>query len=160
MDKVCTDGFLLMDKPAGVSTFQSLRMLRNYYKGCRVGFAGTLDPDATGLLIVGVGKATKLLRFFEKMEKCYEFKAVPGMTTDTYDTSGKILKQENPPNLTSTELSEYAHSFLGTIFQRPPVYSALKIKGKRACDRARSGEMVELKERKVQIKKIEILEKL
>ncbi len=123
-----------------------------------MGYAGTLDPLASGLLLLGVGKATRVLEFIEHFPKCYEFVLRLGIETDTYDSDGEVLQSAPVPDLSKSQLEHYLLPFIGDISQKPPVYSAIKIKGKRACDRVRRGEDVELAERPIHVESIEVLE--
>jgi len=151
INSISMSGFLLIDKPAGISSFKMQRHIKSYFKGRKVGFAGTLDPDATGLMIVGIGQATRMLSFFESMRKTYRFNLIPGISTDTYDMSGEIVKKGDVSGITRDSVESAIGSFKGLIEQMPPVYSAIKINGKRACDRTRKGEEVVLKTRQVTI---------
>jgi tRNA pseudouridine55 synthase len=114
------------------------------------GYVGTLDPFATGVLPIAVGEARKFIRFVEESEKEYVFTVVFGKTTDTLDVDGEVVKTtENIP--TRDDILNVLGEFIGEIEQIPPVFSAIKINGKRACDRVRNGEDVELRSRKVKI---------
>jgi len=149
---------LLIDKPKGISSFDVIRILRKKLKIKKMGHAGTLDPLATGLLIIGVGKGTKKLSQFLKLDKEYVAKIKLGAVSDTYDKEGKIkeIKIEKVPEKIKVE--KVVESFVGEISQTPPLYSAKKIKGKRAYQLARRGIEVKLKPKKVKIYKIEILD--
>jgi tRNA pseudouridine55 synthase len=149
-------GFFLLDKVEGHSSQKALYPLKRSFKGNKVGHAGTLDPDATGLLVVAVGSSTKLLQYAEGWDKTYKFDIHFGIHTDTLDTSGEILEKQDF-NPSEESLKEILASFLGEQMQMPPVYSAIKIDGKRACDRARKGQVVELKPRPVKINTLEFL---
>ncbi len=152
------DGFLLIDKEKGRTSFDVVRDVRRKTGERRVGHGGTLDPLATGLLIVAVGKATKLLSNFLGCEKEYEVRARFGFVSDSYDAEGKIEKMSDGKIPMNEIKKEILQNFLGKISQCPPKYSALKIKGKRAADIMRAGGDVELKPRNVLIKKFEILD--
>ena len=151
------NGFLLIDKPKGISSFQSLRPIKRSFRGKKVGFAGTLDPAATGLLVVAIGQATRLLTFVESKYKEYVFDLVLGIETDSYDLEGEIIKTHPTDTITFSHLENTLERYRGKIEQIPPKYSAIKIKGKRACDRMRAGEDVTLKSKKVIIHELEIL---
>ncbi|MFC1584738.1 tRNA pseudouridine(55) synthase TruB [Fibrobacterota bacterium] len=151
-------GFLLINKPAGISSFRALQPVKKLYRGLKTGFAGTLDPGATGLMIVGVGNATRLLKYFEEMNKVYRFNIIPGITTDSYDTDGSVIKHGDASRITRHDVEKILERFTGEISQVPPVYSALKVKGKRACDRARAGEAVSLAPRNVIIQSLKLEE--
>lgn len=144
-------GFLLIDKGEGLTSFDVISRIRKWTGERRVGHAGTLDPLATGLLVVAVGKATKLLKNFVGLDKEYEVKARFGAVSDTYDREGKITEGERQmasPFLLENLINK---KFLGEIDQIPPKYSALKINGKKAADLARKGVEFEMKSRKVKI---------
>jgi tRNA pseudouridine55 synthase len=153
-------GILLLDKPIGVSSFGALHPVKRAFggkKGAKIGHAGTLDPAASGLLVVGVGSGTRLLEFLEAMPKRYSFRLNLGLVTDSYDLEGTVLERHEASHVTRADLEALLPEFLGPISQMPPTYSAIKIDGKRACDRVRDGETVTLKARHVRIDRIEIL---
>jgi tRNA pseudouridine55 synthase len=138
------DGVLLVDKPAGVTSHDVVaRVRRRLGRGVKVGHAGTLDPFATGLLLVLVGRATRAQRFLMALPKRYETVARLGWTSTTGDPEGEIAPGRVP--------AEPFELPLGRIMQRPPAYSAIKVAGKRAYALARAGETVELPEREVEI---------
>lgn len=149
-------GFFLIDKPSGISSFDCIRKLRRVCNIRRMGFAGTLDPLATGLMILAVGEATKLLSYLEKSDKVYDVGIFLGATSDTYDSQGKItvgdesLSARAGKNLSKSGIQTFLEdNFLGEQQQVPPIFSAIHVDGKRAYDLARKGEKVELKSRKV-----------
>lgn len=145
-------GFLLIDKGEGLTSFDVISRIRRWTGERRVGHAGTLDPLATGLLVVAVGKATKLLKNFVGLNKEYEVKARFGAVSDTYDREGRIVATGEIKEFSQTDLAELiCEKFLGEIDQIPPKYSALKINGKKAADMARKGIEFEMKPRKVKI---------
>ncbi len=150
------DGLLLLDKPAGVSSFQALYPIKRVFRGRKIGHAGTLDPAASGLLVVGVGTGTRLLEFLEGLPKRYRFDVKLGVTTDTYDLEGQTLETKDASHITREQIEAVLPKFRGTISQMPPVYSAIKIQGRRACDRVRDGETVTLTPRNVRIDRLEI----
>ncbi len=154
---VTGDGLLLLDKPVGVSSFQALYPVKRIFRGRKIGHAGTLDPAASGLLVVGVGSGTRLLEFLEGLPKRYRFEVRLGVTTDTYDLEGQTLETKDASHVTREQLEAVLPKFRGTISQMPPVYSAIKIQGKRACDRVRAGETVTLSPRNVRIDRLELL---
>jgi tRNA pseudouridine55 synthase len=145
-----TDGILLIDKPAGKTSHDVVAAVRREHRGRRVGHAGTLDPFATGLLLVLVGRATRIQRYLMALPKTYETVARLGATSSTGDTEGEIVHTgripPDPPPLPS-----------GAIMQRPPAYSAIKVDGRRAYERARAGEEVVLDERPVTVHRFEQL---
>ena len=152
--------FLVLDKPAGVSSFREVARVRQERGVQRVGHLGTLDPLATGVLVVAVGEATKLIEYFMKADKVYEATAEFGKVSDTYDLEGEIKAFEGTNSLkkiTRETIEQVLPSFTGEIMQVPPIFSALKIKGKPAYELAREGKKVELKARPVTIYALKIL---
>jgi tRNA pseudouridine55 synthase len=144
------DGIVLIDKPAGVTSHDVVYGVRRWLgRGVKVGHAGTLDPFATGLLIVLVGRGTRAQRFFMALGKTYLTTARLGFTSTTGDTEGEIVPGRTPPEPFSLPT--------GAIRQRPPAYSAVKVDGKRAYALARAGEEVELPEREVLVERFECL---
>jgi tRNA pseudouridine55 synthase len=151
-------GFLLVDKPEGMTSHDVVDYLRKITKIKKIGHAGTLDPIATGLLILGIGReATKKLSEFQKLDKEYIAKIRLGVKSDTFDKEGKIEKVQFEKIPKREEIEEVLKSFCGEILQTPPPYSAKKIKGKKAYELARKGLKVELSPVKVKIHQIEIL---
>jgi tRNA pseudouridine55 synthase len=142
-----TDGVILADKPAGVTSHDVVAQVRRRLRG-KIGHAGTLDPFATGLLLVLVGRATRVQRFLMALPKRYETVAQLGFVSTTGDPEGEITPGRTP---------DLAHLPTGTIRQRPPAYSAVKIGGRRAYQLARRGEQVEIPERDVQVSRFELL---
>lgn len=152
------NGFLLLDKPEGLTSFAVVRRASRALGVKKIGHCGTLDPLATGLLILCVGKATKLARFVTEAGKSYEFEMILGAESSTYDRDGEITEVQSPDNVTERKVQEALESFHGTIAQRPPVYSALKYKGKPLYKYARANVAVEPAEREVTISEIRLLE--
>jgi tRNA pseudouridine55 synthase len=142
------DGVLLIDKPAGITSHDVVAAVRGRLGGVRTGHAGTLDPFATGLLLVLLGRATKAQRAFMELPKRYETVALLGALSSTGDTEGEITRTgrlpADPPQLPT-----------GQIRQRPPMHSAVKVGGERAYRRARRGELFEMPERIVEIHRFE-----
>ncbi len=153
-------GFILLHKIKGVTSFQALRPVKQVFRGFKIGHAGTLDQDASGLLVVGVGTATRMLSWIEGATKTYEFILHLGVTTDTLDATGEESVDTEFIPTSQAKLESVVQNFLGAIEQIPPQYSALKINGKRASDLVRQGQEVELKSRSVQIFTLEILEEI
>src|SRR6185436_17895420 len=123
------DGFLLLDKPVGMSSFQALRPVKRLFKGRKVGHAGTLDPGASGLLLVGIGAGTRLLEHLEGMPKTYSFLARFGFTSDSYDMDGQVVAGDDEARrgaaaLTPEAVQAALRPFRGAIRQVPPEYSA------------------------------------
>lgn len=145
-----------VNKPAGITSHDVVNIIRKKYQTRRVGHAGTLDPFATGVLVIGTGEDTKKLKAIVGQAKEYIATIEFGRSTDTYDVTGKtveesrcVLPRNFPRNITE--------KFTGKILQTPPIYSAKKIKGKRAYEMARKGINVSLRPQKVLVKSIEIL---
>ncbi len=150
-------GFLFLDKPSGVTSQKALSPLKRALSEKRIGHAGTLDPLATGLLVVAAGKATRLMSRAEGMDKEYLVAIRTGITTDTLDTDGQILLQ-SAPLAVQPDWSSVCAPFLGEIEQIPPAYSAISVDGVRSYVRARAGEEVVLPARQVRIDSIEAVE--
>jgi len=150
-------GFLLLDKGIGSSSFQALFPVKRLFRGQKVGHAGTLDPAASGLLLVAVGHGTRLLEFLEGMPKVYRFDVQLGLVTDTYDLQGEVLERFPVPALNREQVEAALSGFRGKISQVPPAYSAIKIQGKRACDRVRAGETVAIAAREVEIHRLDLI---
>lgn len=150
------DQILLIDKPSGITSFDVIRRLRNKLGIKKMGHAGTLDPLATGLLIIAVGPATKEISRYMDLPKEYEVLIEFGKNSTTYDADGEI-SQGVLKDISRTEFENILKNFTGEILQMPPIFSAKKIKGVRAYDLARQGKEVKLEPRKVKIDKIEIL---
>ena len=151
-----TDGLVVVDKPAGWTSHDVVARLRKVYGLRRVGHAGTLDPDATGVLLVGLGRATRLLRFLTETGKVYRGEVAFGVATDTLDAAGTETARGAMPALTADDLGAVVPRFLGMIDQVPPMVSAIKVEGRRLHERARAGEVVERAPRTVRIDRIEI----
>jgi riboflavin kinase / FMN adenylyltransferase len=150
-------GFLLLHKPEGITSHAVLHPIKRRFRGSKIGHAGTLDQDASGLLIIGVGAATRLLSQVEAQYKIYEFTLHLGLSTTTLDATGEPIDYSNRIACSAEQLQTALLSFMGDIDQVPPAYSALKIDGKRASDRVRSGETVQMHSRQVHIFELEIL---
>lgn len=144
-------GALLVDKPVGPSSFQVVSRLRKHFKLKRVGHCGTLDPLASGLLILLVEEGTKFQRYIQFDRKEYTGVIQLGVSTPTLDLESEINAQALVPELTAQSLSDAANQLVGVQLQRPPAFSAVKIDGKRAYRRARDGEEFELPEREVEL---------
>ena len=151
------DGFLLINKPKGITSFDVIRKLRKILQTRKIGHAGTLDPMAAGLLIIAIGQGTKLLEYLIKQDKTYLAEITFGSTSDTYDAEGKIQKTGFVGEISQKQIEVILKKFTGQIKQIPPQYSALKINGQKACDLARKGEEVKLKSRDITIYSIKII---
>lgn len=150
-------GILLIDKPSGITSFKVVSVIRKQLQVKKVGHCGTLDPLATGLMIVLVGKATKQQDSFMKKDKVYYAKIKLGIKTDTGDLEGKIVSTSDFSNITIDKIKEVCNSFLGEIEQEPPMYSALKVNGRKLYELARKGITIERKKRKITIYSIDVL---
>lgn len=151
-----TRGFLVVDKPGGMTSNQVVGLVRKEAGVKKVGHAGTLDPMATGVLVMAIGKVTRLIKFIQEFEKEYVATALFGVATDTLDADGAVLNRE-PMDFGETDLEELVSRFVGTISQVPPMVSALKHEGRRLYELAREGEVVEREARQVEIHELEIL---
>ena len=151
------NGIVIIDKPQNWTSQDVVSKLRGVLHTKRIGHGGTLDPMATGVLPVFVGRATRAVEFFEHAEKTYEARLRLGIHTDTEDITGKVL-EEKPVSVTREELEEALTHFRGEIQQVPPMYSALKLGGQKLCDLARKGKEVERKSRTVTIFSLELLD--
>jgi tRNA pseudouridine55 synthase len=151
-------GFILINKPAGITSHDVVDKLREITRIKRIGHAGTLDPFATGLLILGIGREfTKKLSIFQKKDKEYIATLRLGAESDTFDKEGKIVEKKVEKIPERKEIEEVLRSFLGEIEQIPPLFSAKKIKGKKLYELARKGIKIEAKPQKVKIYEISIL---
>ena len=144
------DGLVVVDKPAGCTSHDVVARMRKVYGQRPVGHAGTLDPDATGVLLVGLGRATRLLRYLQDAGKAYRARVVFGVATDTLDASGAVLERA-AMQLTSDQVVQAARAFVGDIEQIPPMVSAIKIDGRKLYELARAGQVVERAPRRVRI---------
>ncbi len=151
------DGILLVDKPQGMTSHDIVDFVRRTFGLKKVGHAGTLDPMATGLLVILVGACTKKSNSLSGDDKEYVASLVLGATTDTQDAEGKVSSRSGNINFTRDEIDASFRRFLGEIEQIPPMYSAIKFKGKKLYELARKGIAVERRPRRVVIKELEIL---
>jgi tRNA pseudouridine55 synthase len=152
-----THGVAVVDKPAGVTSHDVVAMLRRRFDERQVGHAGTLDPDATGVLVVGVGMATKLLRFVEKTTKVYEGQVVLGVETDTLDAAGEVTARHDMSAVTLADVRRVAGEHLtGSIEQVPPMVSAIRVDGKRLHELAREGVEVERRPRPCTVTRFDV----
>ena len=145
------NGFVVIDKPAGMTSHDVVAKLRKRFNEKRVGHAGTLDPDATGVLLVGVGYVTRLMTYLSGMSKSYVGEVVLGSTTTTLDGSGETTATFDMSAVTLADVEAAASRFVGEIEQIPPMVSALKVDGKRLHELAREGIEVERKARRITI---------
>ncbi|MFK7777122.1 MAG: tRNA pseudouridine(55) synthase TruB [Gimesia sp.] len=151
-------GLLNIHKPAGITSRQVVNQIQKLVKPAKAGHAGTLDPLATGVLVVSIGSATRLIRFVQEQPKEYIGEFVFGKRSDTDDISGNITETADCPAITQEQLIACLPAFTGKIEQVPPQFSAVHIDGKRAYDRARRGETFEIQPRTVEIYELELLD--
>jgi len=158
--KNAISGILVVDKPVGMTSHDVVQAIRNGTGIRRAGHTGTLDPRASGVLVVLIGPAVRLSEFVSASDKRYQAIIRLGATTDTFDADGRFTRPaETAPVDVSEELFETTlKQFIGEIEQTPPPYSAVKVKGRRAYDMARKGEEVELEPRKIQVYHLDVLE--
>lgn len=150
------NGIVIVDKPQGWTSQDVTARLRRVFSTRRIGHGGTLDPMATGVLPVFVGRATRAVEFFEHAEKTYEATLRLGMKTDTQDITGTVL-EERPVTVTEQDILNVLPAFRGEILQIPPMYSALKVNGQKLYDLARKGKEVERQPRPITIHELELL---
>jgi tRNA pseudouridine55 synthase len=151
-----TEGLLLVDKPRDVTSHDVVDMVRRALGIRKVGHAGTLDPMATGLLILGVGRATRLLRFLADLPKTYRGRALLGVETTTLDADGDVVR-ESPVRASETEVREAMRALVGETLQAPPAFSAVKVGGRKLYEAARRGETLEAAPRRIRVDRFELL---
>lgn len=152
------NGFVIIDKPAGMTSHDVVHQIRKIASTKKVGHAGTLDPDATGVLVVGLGKATRLLTFIVADNKTYQATIRLGQSRTTDDAQGEIIETKSCQDLEEKNIKSYIEKFIGDIQQVPSSVSAIKVDGKRAYDLVREGKKVELSPRSVHISAIDVHE--
>ncbi len=150
-------GILPLDKPEGITSFKAVQEVKKILKVKKAGHFGTLDPFSSGLLIIGLGKSTRLFNYFLKERKLYHAKIRLGYTTDSYDREGKKMGEEKEVNLTKNEVEKVLKEFEGDIWQIPPVFSSKKVSGKPSYLLARKGEMISHPPKLVHVYFIELL---
>lgn len=151
------DGILLIDKPRGLSSHDVVDKIRQVFKIKKVGHTGTLDPLATGLLLICIGRATKLASFLQDLNKIYEGKMIFGVTTSTLDSEGEIVEEKDASSLSREKIEEIFTHFQGKIVQTPPMFSAVHQGGKRLYELARSGQEVKRPSRIVNVYQLQAL---
>jgi len=149
---------LLINKPSGITSYDVIRILKKKLHPKKIGHAGTLDPLASGLLIVLIDGATKQSEKFMNMGKRYRVEMRLGIKTDTGDSDGEITQKSDIPELNREKIKKILKKFEGKIKQTPPIYSAIKYKGKKLYEYARAGINVKIKPRFIEIKKIKLLD--
>ena len=153
-----TDGLVVVDKQSGWTSHDVVAKCRGIFGQRKVGHSGTLDPDATGVLLVGLGRVTRLLRFLTDLPKSYEGEVVLGVETSTLDASGEVTAQHDMRSVTLDEVRAAASKFVGDILQVPPMVSAVKVEGKRLHKLAREGVEVEREPRPVTVHRLDVAE--
>ncbi len=151
-----TDGLAVIDKEAGWTSHDVVAKARGVFGTQKIGHAGTLDPDATGVLLLGVGRATRLLRFLTSLPKQYEGEVVLGTETTTLDASGEVTAVYDMKGVTPPQVAEAASGFVGDIMQVPPMVSAVKVGGRRLHELARQGIEVEREARPVTVHELAV----
>ena len=149
-------GLAIIDKPAGVTSHDVVNQMRKLLGERRIGHAGTLDPDATGVLLVGVGYVTRLMQFLSGMDKTYEAEVVFGIETNTLDSAGEVTARHDMAGITIEQIQLAAAKLTGEILQIPPMVSAIRVDGKRLHELAREGIEIERKERPVTVHSFDV----
>ncbi len=152
------EGIVLVDKPAGPTSHDVVANMRKLFNTRKVGHAGTLDPMATGMLVIGIGRATRLLGYFTAHDKEYWGTIRLGISTTTDDAQGELVTQTSALHVTDPQILETVKDFRGLIMQQPSAISAIKIDGRRAYSRVRDGEEINIPARSVMIHDLEIIE--
>lgn len=150
-------GLLNINKPPGITSRDAVNRVQRLVRGVKVGHGGTLDPLATGVLVVALGAATRLVEYVQQMPKTYVGTFLLGRSSDTEDVEGHVVELEDPPRPTGDEIAAILPRFLGTIEQMPPAFSAIKVQGRRAYDLARRGTAVQLQSRPVDIHRLAVV---
>ena len=150
------EGLLLVDKPKGVTSHDVVDVLRRGLASRKVGHAGTLDPMATGLLLIGVGRATRLLRFLGGLPKTYEGSIRLGIEMTTLDADGDVVREAGV-DVTETQVGDAMRALVGESLQRPPAYSAVKVGGRKLYEAAREGERLEAEPRPIRVDAFDLL---
>src|SRR5512142_2006837 len=155
--KNAISGVLVVDKPVGMTSHDVVQVIRNGTNLRRAGHTGTLDPRASGVLVILVGPAVRLSEYVSASDKRYQAVIRLGQTTDTYDADGRVTGSA-PVTVTEEQFEDALQNFIGEIEQVPPPYSAVKVKGRKAYEMARDGEDVDLQPRKIKVYNLELLE--
>jgi tRNA pseudouridine55 synthase len=154
---VAVTGVLVVDKPAGPTSFEVVQRVKRLLRAEKAGHTGTLDPQATGVLGVCLGEAVKLQRYLTEGDKVYQAEVAFGAATDTDDAKGRVIDRGDPSDLTAARVAAALAAFIGEIDQVPPMYSAVRVGGRRLHQAARAGEEVERQARRVRIHSLELL---
>lgn len=155
--KDAPEGILLVDKPQGLTSHDVVARLRRVYQIKKIGHAGTLDPMATGLLIMLIGKATKVSQYMMSMEKEYTGTVMLGQVTDSQDAEGEVLEERSVPELSEAQVLAEMKRFVGDQYQMPPMFSAKKINGQKLYKLARKGKTVEREPRVIHVSSFELI---
>lgn len=153
-------GIIILNKPPNMSSFLAVKIVKGILSAKKAGHMGTLDPLASGVLVIGINKGTKLFDKFLKSDKEYIVDYEFGYETDTLDCEGKITNKKPETNITFDDLNKVIKKFIGKQLQTPPAYSAKKINGKKAYELAREGKTFELPDKEVEVYNLEVLEKI
>jgi tRNA pseudouridine55 synthase len=156
--KNAISGALVVDKPVGMTSHDVVQAIRNGTGLRRAGHTGTLDPRASGVLVILVGPAVRLSEYVSASDKRYQAIIRLGGSTDTFDAEGKVTLTKDPLNITEEQFNTALQTFVGEIEQTPPPYSAVKVQGRKAYEMARQGEEVDLTPRKITVHHLEVLE--
>ena len=151
------EGVLLVDKPKGLTSHDVVYHLRRKLQMKKIGHAGTLDPMATGVLVMLIGKATRISQYLMSVDKAYEGEATLGVVTDSQDAEGEVMETRPVPVLSETQVRDAMKTFLGDQYQTPPMHSAIKVAGVPLYKMARKGEEVEREPRFIRIAAFELL---
>jgi tRNA pseudouridine55 synthase len=156
--KNAISGVLVVDKPVGMTSHDVVQVIRTGTGIRRAGHTGTLDPRASGVLVILIGPAVRLSEYVSASDKRYQAIIRLGSSTDTFDADGRFVRADVPVDINEEDFEKVLKTFEGEIEQTPPPYSAVKVKGRKAYDMARKGEEVELEPRKIQVHHLEVLE--
>ncbi|MDB6114693.1 MAG: truB [Lacunisphaera sp.] len=151
------EGVLLVDKPKGLTSHDVVYHLRRKLQMKKIGHAGTLDPMATGVLVMLIGKATRISQYLMSVDKAYEGEATLGVVTDSQDAEGEIMETRPVPELSEAQVRDTMKTFLGDQYQTPPMHSAIKVDGVKLYQLARKGEVVEREPRFIRVASFELL---
>ena len=149
------DKIIIVNKPIGMTSHDVVNKIRRIFKTKRVGHTGTLDPDASGVLVLCLNEATKLVQFLESDSKEYIADVLVGRSTDTFDKTGNTILEKEVNNLSNDIVDECLKSFIGKISQMPPIYSAIKVNGKKLYEYARNNESVDIALRNIEVFSLE-----
>lgn len=150
------DGIIIIDKPKGYTSHDVVNVVKKTLNTSKVGHTGTLDPNATGVLPILVGKATKISKYLIEHDKTYIAELALGEKSSTGDIEGEIIERKEVPNITEEQIKDVLQNFLGKQMQTPPIYSSIKINGKKAYEYARSGQTIEIPAREIEIMEISL----